>query len=76
MKRLLKMRCRRFSFSILQFASVANVTYTSVFQRFLDSVNVLNFDVLWIPSAGCVVNVDFHDRLVNRQAPTCSSLSI
>ena len=43
---------------------MANVTYPDVYQRFLDAVDVLNFDALWIPSAGCVVNVDFHDRLV------------
>ncbi|CAN0353583.1 unnamed protein product [Ectocarpus sp. 6 AP-2014] len=49
---------------VSQFASVANVTYPDVYQRFLDAVNVLNFDVLWIPSAGCVVEVDFHGRLL------------
>lgn len=43
---------------------MANVTYPDVYQRFLDGVNVLNFDALWIPSAGCIVDVDFHDRLV------------
>ncbi|CAM9458195.1 unnamed protein product [Ectocarpus sp. 8 AP-2014] len=49
---------------LTQFTSVANVTFPDVYQRFLDGVNVLNFDPLWIPSAGCIVNVDFHDRLV------------
>ena len=43
---------------------MANVTYPSVYQRFLDGVNILNFDVLWIPSAGCIVDTDFHDRLL------------
>lgn len=43
---------------------MANVTYPDVYQRFLDSVNIINFDLLWIPSVGCVVDADFHDRLV------------
>lgn len=47
-----------------QFSSVANVTYPDVYQRFLDWVNILNFDVLWIPSAGCLVDVGFHGRLL------------
>eukprot|EP00752_Nemacystus_decipiens_P005732 g5187.t1 len=49
---------------LTQFASVANVTFPDVYQRFLDGVDILNFDALWIPSAGCVVDFDFHDRLL------------
>ena len=55
---------RRSVFISFQFSSVANVTYPDVYQRFLDGVNILNFDVLWIPSAGCLVDVDFHGRLL------------
>lgn len=40
------------------------MTYPDVYQRFLDGVNILNFDVLWIPSAGCLVEVGFHGRLL------------
>ncbi|CAN0412480.1 unnamed protein product, partial [Pylaiella littoralis] len=58
---------------VTQFSSVANVIYPSVYQRFLDSVNVLNFDVLWIPSAGCIVDADFHYRLL---APTIGPLIV
>ena len=47
-----------------QFASVANVTYPNVYQRFLDGVKVLEFDLSWIFSVSCVVNVDFHGRLL------------
>lgn len=43
---------------------MANVTYPDVYQRFLDSVNIMNVDLLWIPSAGCILDADFHDRLV------------
>ncbi|CAN0337700.1 unnamed protein product, partial [Ectocarpus sp. 12 AP-2014] len=49
---------------LTQFSSVANVTYPNIYQRFLDGVNILNFDVLWIPSAGCIMDVDFHDHLL------------
>ena len=48
----------------LQFTSVANVAFPRVYQRFLDGVNFLNFDVLLIPSIGCIMDVDFHDRLL------------
>lgn len=50
--------------SYLQFASVANVTYPNTYQRFLDAVNVLNFDLSWVLSVGCVFKLDFHDRLL------------
>lgn len=47
-----------------KFASVANVTYPHVYQRFLNALKVVNFDLGWILSAGCIVSVDFHDRLL------------
>ncbi|CAN0155578.1 unnamed protein product [Ectocarpus sp. 4 AP-2014] len=49
---------------LTQFAAVANVTYPDVYQRFLDALDVFNFDLTWILSAGCIVDVDFHDRLL------------
>ena len=47
-----------------QFAQVANVTFPDVYQRFLDAVDVLNFEFSWVLSAGCVFNFDFHDHLL------------
>lgn len=48
-----------------QFASVANVTYPETYERFLKAVNMMNLDVEWMASAGCLwTNVDFHDRLL------------
>lgn len=38
--------------------------YPDVYQRFLDGVSILNFDVSSIPSAGCIVEVDFHGHLL------------
>ena len=48
----------------IQFASVANVTFPDIYQRFLDTVDLLNFNMSWILSAGCVLSLDFHDRLL------------
>ena len=47
-----------------QFTSVVNVTYPAVYQSFLDALDVFNFDLGWVISAGCVFDVDFHDRLL------------
>ena len=43
---------------------MANVTFPDVYQRFLDAVDILNFELSWILSAGCVFNFDFHDHLL------------
>ena len=43
---------------------MTNVNYPYVYQRFLDSIMVLNFDLSWIPSVGCVLSLDFHGRLL------------
>ena len=47
-----------------QFTSVANVTFPGVYQRFLNGLDIFNFDLGWVLSAGCVVDVNFHDRLL------------
>lgn len=47
-----------------QFSDVANVAYPELYQRFLDTIDVLNFDLGWLISAGCVVDFDFHDHLL------------
>ncbi|CAM9259474.1 unnamed protein product, partial [Hapterophycus canaliculatus] len=49
---------------LIQFASVANVTYPHAYQRFLNGLKVVNLDLGWMLSAGCILNVDFHDRLL------------
>ena len=43
---------------------MANVTYPDVYQRFLDGLDVFNFDMSWVLSVGCVFDMDFHDRLL------------
>lgn len=48
----------------MQFSEVANATYPGVYQTFLDGVKALNFDLSRILSAGCFVDVDFHERLL------------
>ena len=47
-----------------QFTSVANVTFPNGYQRFLEGVNFLNFDLSWVFSIGCFLDIDFHDRLL------------
>ena len=47
-----------------QFSDVANVTYPALYQQFLDAIDVVNFDLGWLMSAGCVVDFDFHDHLL------------
>ena len=47
-----------------QFAQMANVTFPDVYQRFLDAVDILNFEFSWVLEAGCVFNFDFHDHLL------------
>ncbi|CAN0015842.1 unnamed protein product, partial [Hapterophycus canaliculatus] len=41
-----------------------NVTYPDTYQSFLDRLDVVNFDLGWILSAGCVVDHNFHHRLI------------
>lgn len=50
----------------MQFTTIANVTYPQVYQRFLDAVTFLNFDLGWLTqlSVGCVVDIDIHGRLL------------
>ena len=47
-----------------QFTSVANVTFPNGYQRFLEGVNFLNFDLSWVFSIRCFLEVDFHERLL------------
>ncbi|CAM9121543.1 unnamed protein product, partial [Sphacelaria rigidula] len=49
---------------LTQFSSVANVTYPGVYEKFLSSVDMLNFDLSWVLSTACIFNVNFHDRLL------------
>lgn len=42
---------------------MANVSYPDSYQRFLYGVDLLNFDFRWMLSTGCLVHVNFHDRL-------------
>ena len=48
----------------MQFVSVSNKNFPSVYDKFLDSVNFFNFDLSWVVSIGCFLEVDFHDWLL------------
>lgn len=43
---------------------MGNVVYPGVYQRYLDAGNDLNLDLSWIPTAECVLDLDFDHRLV------------
>ncbi|CAN0406384.1 unnamed protein product, partial [Ascophyllum nodosum] len=49
---------------LTQFTFVSSVTFPNVYQTFLDGVNFLNFDLSWVLSVGCFLELDFHDRLL------------
>ena len=49
----------------MQFASVSTVDFpNNVYHKFLGRVNFFNFDLSWVVSIGCFLEVDFHDRLL------------
>ena len=48
----------------MQFVSVSNVDFPNVYDKFLDRVNFFNFDLSWVVSIRCFLEVDFHDRLL------------
>lgn len=51
--------------SLSQFSSVANATYPEAYEKFLKAVDVVNLDLGWMVSAGCLwTGIDFHDRLL------------
>ena len=47
-----------------QFVSVANVQYPHVYQQFLDGVKLLDFDLGWMLSVSCIIDINFHGRLL------------
>ena len=48
----------------MQFSSVTSTTFPAVYQSFLDRMDVLNFDLGWILSTGCIANINFHGRML------------
>ena len=49
---------------LMQFASVSSVTFPNTYQKLLDGVNFLNFELTWAVSTDCFLEIDFHDRLL------------
>ncbi|CAM9358530.1 unnamed protein product [Ectocarpus sp. 13 AM-2016] len=56
---------------LIQFADAAGVTYPGAYQDFVRAIDVVNFDLGSVISAGCLwSDMDFHDRLlVNTLGP-------
>lgn len=59
-----------------QFTSVATISFPYVYERFLDGADVLRFDMGWIMSAGCFVQMDFHDRVVTSTIGPLAALAV
>lgn len=47
-----------------QFVSVANVSFPSVYQTFLQVLEVVNLDLTWVLSLGCQLDTNFYHRLL------------
>ncbi len=47
-----------------KFAAVTSVTYPSLYESFLAYVDVVNLDLAWMMSAGCLVDTDFFVSLL------------
>ena len=47
-----------------------------MYERFLDGADILRFDMGWILSAGCFVQMDFHARVVTSTAGPLAALAI
>lgn len=59
-----------------QFTSVATISFPYVYERFLDGADILRFDMGWILSAGCFVQMDFHARVVTSTAGPLAALAV
>ncbi|CAM9726665.1 unnamed protein product, partial [Hapterophycus canaliculatus] len=53
-----------------------NITFPDAYQRFLEGVNALNFDIGWLLSAGCFVQLDFHGRLITSTVGPIAALAV
>ena len=48
----------------MQFASIASTTYPNIYERFIMSMKLFNFDIGWLISTGCYMETYFYHRLV------------
>lgn len=43
---------------------MASVTYPELYETFLEYISVVNLDLTWMMSAGCLIDTDFYDSLL------------
>lgn len=43
---------------------MASVTYPELYEFFLEYVSVVNLDLTWMMSVGCLIDTDFYDSLL------------
>ncbi|CAM9404595.1 unnamed protein product, partial [Ectocarpus sp. 12 AP-2014] len=48
---------------VTQFSSVVNVVYPNIYESFLAVLNVVNFDLGFLLSVSCIVDINFYGRL-------------
>ncbi|CAN0443611.1 unnamed protein product [Pylaiella littoralis] len=61
---------------LTEFSSVATVSFPDAYERFLDEADVLNFDFGWVLSAGCFVEIGFHERVITSTVGPIVALTI
>ncbi|CAN0196399.1 unnamed protein product [Ectocarpus sp. 12 AP-2014] len=61
---------------LTELASVATVSFPDAYEQFLDGTAFLGFDFGWMLSAGCFVDIDFHDRVVTSTVGPLVALAI
>ncbi|CAM9202855.1 unnamed protein product [Ectocarpus sp. 8 AP-2014] len=80
LKRLLPLQSLKIMIVVWQIlnelASVATVSFPDAYEQFLDGAAFLGFDIGWMLSTGCVVDVDFHDRVVTSTVGPLVALAI
>lgn len=43
---------------------MVNVILPGVYEYVFDSVDIFNFDLTWVLSAGCIIDTDLHDKIL------------
>lgn len=43
---------------------MVNVILPGVYEYIFDSVDIFNFDLTWVLSAGCIIDTDLHDKIL------------
>jgi hypothetical protein len=56
--------CSTFAQVITQYLNVTGAPLPSLYRRFLNRIDFVNFDLMWLIPVGCYVHVDFYQKLL------------